>query len=76
MASLPLIPSAVIGSHGKPGWWFATVRPRRSPAASCSGARMAAMDSARAIALRWYASRRPRSIPIAYTLATPNAVAR
>ncbi|HEX9409105.1 MAG TPA: methionine synthase, partial [Methylomirabilota bacterium] len=26
MASLPLIPSAVIGSHGKPGWWFATVK--------------------------------------------------
>ena len=26
MAALPLIPSAVIGSHGKPGWWFATVK--------------------------------------------------
>ena len=26
MASLPLIPSAVVGSHGKPGWWFATVK--------------------------------------------------
>jgi hypothetical protein len=25
MASLPLIPSTVVGSHGKPGWWFATV---------------------------------------------------
>ena len=23
---LPLIPSAVIGSHGKPGWWFAAVK--------------------------------------------------
>ena len=23
---LPLIPSAVIGSHGHPGWWFATVK--------------------------------------------------
>src|SRR5215212_2335297 len=22
MANLPLIPSSVIGSHGKPGWWF------------------------------------------------------
>ncbi len=26
MPALPLIPSAVIGSHGKPGWWFATVK--------------------------------------------------
>ena len=26
MAALPLIPSAVVGSHGKPGWWFATVK--------------------------------------------------
>ena len=26
MDALPLIPSAVIGSHGKPGWWFAAVR--------------------------------------------------
>jgi 5-methyltetrahydropteroyltriglutamate--homocysteine methyltransferase len=25
-ASLPLIPSAVVGSHGKPGWWFASVK--------------------------------------------------
>ena len=24
--TLPLIPSAVVGSHGKPGWWFASVR--------------------------------------------------
>ena len=24
--TLPLIPSAVIGSHGKPGWWFAAVK--------------------------------------------------
>src|SRR3990170_5178938 len=24
--TLPLIPSAVVGSHGKPGWWFAAVR--------------------------------------------------
>lgn len=23
---LPLIPSAVVGSHGKPGWWFASVK--------------------------------------------------
>jgi 5-methyltetrahydropteroyltriglutamate--homocysteine methyltransferase len=23
---LPLIPSSVIGSHGKPGWWFAAVK--------------------------------------------------
>ena len=26
MPALPLIPSAVVGSHGKPGWWFATVK--------------------------------------------------
>jgi 5-methyltetrahydropteroyltriglutamate--homocysteine methyltransferase len=25
-ASLPLIPTAVVGSHGKPGWWFASVK--------------------------------------------------
>jgi 5-methyltetrahydropteroyltriglutamate--homocysteine methyltransferase len=23
---LPLIPTAVVGSHGKPGWWFAAVK--------------------------------------------------
>ena len=26
MAALPLIPATVVGSHGKPGWWFATVK--------------------------------------------------
>ena len=26
MADLPLIPSTVVGSHGKPAWWFATVK--------------------------------------------------
>jgi 5-methyltetrahydropteroyltriglutamate--homocysteine methyltransferase len=26
MESLPLIPSTVVGSHGKPGWWFASVK--------------------------------------------------
>ena len=26
MAELQLIPSTVVGSHGKPGWWFATVK--------------------------------------------------
>ena len=26
MAELPLIPSTVVGSHGKPGWWFASVK--------------------------------------------------
>src|SRR5215831_11278565 len=26
MGELPLIPSTVVGSHGKPGWWFATVK--------------------------------------------------
>jgi 5-methyltetrahydropteroyltriglutamate--homocysteine methyltransferase len=26
MADLPLIPSAVVGSHGKPGWWYVTVK--------------------------------------------------
>jgi 5-methyltetrahydropteroyltriglutamate--homocysteine methyltransferase len=25
-AALPLIPTAVVGSHGKPGWWFASVK--------------------------------------------------
>src|SRR5258705_5446212 len=25
-ATLPLIPTAVVGSHGKPGWWFASVK--------------------------------------------------
>ena len=24
--SLPLLPTSVIGSHGKPGWWFASVK--------------------------------------------------
>jgi 5-methyltetrahydropteroyltriglutamate--homocysteine methyltransferase len=24
--TLPLIPSAVVGSHGRPGWWFAAVK--------------------------------------------------
>src|SRR5256712_9822089 len=23
---LPIIPSSVVGSHGKPGWWFASVK--------------------------------------------------
>jgi 5-methyltetrahydropteroyltriglutamate--homocysteine methyltransferase len=26
MADLPLIPTTVVGSHGKPGWWFAGVK--------------------------------------------------
>jgi 5-methyltetrahydropteroyltriglutamate--homocysteine methyltransferase len=26
MGALPLIPTTVVGSHGKPGWWFALVR--------------------------------------------------
>ena len=26
MAELPLIPTSVVGSHGKPGWWFASVK--------------------------------------------------
>jgi 5-methyltetrahydropteroyltriglutamate--homocysteine methyltransferase len=26
MTDLPLIPATVVGSHGKPGWWFATVK--------------------------------------------------
>jgi 5-methyltetrahydropteroyltriglutamate--homocysteine methyltransferase len=25
-AALPLLPTAVIGSHGKPGWWYAAVK--------------------------------------------------
>jgi 5-methyltetrahydropteroyltriglutamate--homocysteine methyltransferase len=25
-APLPLIPTSVVGSHGKPGWWFASVK--------------------------------------------------
>jgi len=25
-SNLPLIPTAVVGSHGKPGWWFASVK--------------------------------------------------
>ena len=29
MADLPLIPSTVVGSHGKPGWWFASVKALR-----------------------------------------------
>src|SRR5262245_2123935 len=28
--ALPLIPSSVVGSHGKPGWWFATVKAYES----------------------------------------------
>ena len=23
---LPLIPSTVVGSHGKPGWWYVAVK--------------------------------------------------
>ena len=26
MSSLPLLPTSVVGSHGKPGWWFTLVR--------------------------------------------------
>ena len=26
MAALPLIPSTVVGSHGKPGWWYTAVK--------------------------------------------------
>ncbi len=26
MTTLPLIPTAVVGSHGKPGWWFTLVK--------------------------------------------------
>jgi 5-methyltetrahydropteroyltriglutamate--homocysteine methyltransferase len=26
MHALPLIPTSVVGSHGKPGWWFAAVK--------------------------------------------------
>src|SRR5581483_11186070 len=26
MAALPLIPSSVVGSHGKPGWWYTAVK--------------------------------------------------
>src|SRR4026208_949221 len=26
MAALPLIPSAVVGSHGKAGWWYTAVK--------------------------------------------------
>jgi len=26
MPTLPLIPTAVVGSHGKPGWWFTLVK--------------------------------------------------
>ena len=26
MVSLPLIPTSVVGSHGKPGWWFTLVK--------------------------------------------------
>ena len=26
MPPLPLIPTAVVGSHGKPGWWFTVVK--------------------------------------------------
>jgi 5-methyltetrahydropteroyltriglutamate--homocysteine methyltransferase len=26
MGTLPIIPTSVVGSHGKPGWWFALVK--------------------------------------------------
>ena len=26
MGSLPIVPTAVVGSHGKPGWWFTAVK--------------------------------------------------
>ena len=32
--TLPLIPTAVVGSHGKPSWWFASVKALRGRATS------------------------------------------
>jgi 5-methyltetrahydropteroyltriglutamate--homocysteine methyltransferase len=26
MSALPLLPTSVVGSHGKPGWWYVTVK--------------------------------------------------
>ncbi|MBI4609742.1 MAG: hypothetical protein HY726_12120 [Candidatus Rokubacteria bacterium] len=26
MTSLPLLPTSVVGSHGKPGWWYPAVK--------------------------------------------------
>ena len=26
MSTLPLLPTTVVGSHGKPGWWFTLVK--------------------------------------------------
>ena len=26
MSSLPLLPTSVVGSHGKPAWWFTLVK--------------------------------------------------
>src|SRR5439155_19621359 len=26
MPSLPILPTTVVGSHGKPGWWFTLVK--------------------------------------------------
>ena len=26
MSTLPLLPTSVVGSHGKPGWWFTLVK--------------------------------------------------
>ncbi len=26
MTTLPLLPTSVVGSHGKPGWWFTAVK--------------------------------------------------
>ena len=32
MSDLPLIPATVVGSHGKPGWWFAAVKAHEAGA--------------------------------------------
>ena len=26
MSALPILPTTVVGSHGKPGWWFTAVK--------------------------------------------------
>ncbi|OLC13285.1 MAG: hypothetical protein AUH29_13275 [Candidatus Rokubacteria bacterium 13_1_40CM_69_27] len=33
MRALPIIPTAVVGSHGKPGWWFTMVKAYEAGAA-------------------------------------------
>ena len=51
MADLPLIPSTVVGSHGKPGWWFATVKAYEAGDRREGGPAQGAAECAREVAV-------------------------